>query len=77
MSTHTQCPECGSSETYEHGDVSAQGGNGLDLLPGASRIFKTAQLRVVVCKSCGFARLYASQDGLTKVTTEHGWRRLR
>ncbi len=76
MSTHKQCPECGSSETYEHGDVSAKGGNGPDLLPGASGFFKTAKLRVVVCKSCGFVRLYASQAALTKITTEHGWQRL-
>ena len=76
MTSLGTCPECGGSNLYEHGDISAIGGYGPDLLPGASALLSPAKMRAVVCKQCGFIRFYAAQDTLAKIDGDRGWQRL-
>lgn len=76
MTTQKNCPECDGTHLYVHGDISAKGGYGPDLLPGTSGIFISAKMKAVVCKDCGLIRYYASQEALAKVTNDHGWQRL-
>jgi predicted nucleic-acid-binding Zn-ribbon protein len=70
-----ECPECGSGELYVHGGILARGGYGPDLLPGTSKLLSPAQLKCVVCKSCGLVRYYAGQEALARVGTQTGWHR--
>ncbi len=76
MTSRKTCPDCESTNLYVQGDIAAKGGYGPDLLPGTSGIFVYAKMKTVVCKDCGFIRLYASEDALAKVTSDRGWQRL-
>ena len=49
MSSSKQCPECESTHLYVHGDISARGGYGPDLLPGTSGVFTNAKMKAIVC----------------------------
>ena len=64
MSSSKQCPECESTHLYVHGDISARGGYGPDLLPGTSGVFTNAKMKAIVCKDCGLVRFYAQRDTL-------------
>ena len=75
MSSSKQCPECESTHLYVHGDISARGGYGPDLLPGASGVFASAKMRSVVCRDCGLVRFYASDEALARITPANGWRK--
>jgi len=73
----TTCPECRGDNLYTHGGISARGGYGPDLLPGASGIFASAKMRSVVCRDCGLVRFYAGNEALARITPENGWRKIR
>ena len=62
--------------TYIHGDISARGGYGPDLLPGTSGVFTNAKMKAIVCKDCGLVRFYAQRDTLAKLSSDKGWQRL-
>ena len=70
------CPECRGDNLYTHGGISARGGYGPDLLPGASGVFASAKMRSVVCRDCGLVRFYASDEALARITPANGWRKL-
>ena len=76
MSSSKQCPECESTHLYVHGDISARGGYGPDLLPGTSGVFTNAKMKAIVCKDCGLVRFYAQRDTLAKLSSDKGWQRL-
>ncbi|MCL7714277.1 hypothetical protein [Stenotrophomonas mori] len=70
-SAQTTCPECRGDNLY------TRGGHGPDLLPGASGVFASAEMRSVVCRDCGLVRCYASSEALERITPENGWRKTR
>ncbi len=79
--THTDptaptCPECKGANLYAQSGISARGGQGPDLLPGASSTFTSAKMRSVVCRDCGLVRFYASDEALARITPANGWRKL-
>ena len=76
MSTRAPCPECGGTDLYVHGDISARGGYGPDLLPGTSGVFTTARMKAIVCKDCGLVRFYAQRETLARLSSDKGWQRL-
>lgn len=76
-SPQTICPECHGDNLYTHGGISARGGYGPDLLPGAGGIFASAKMRSIVCRDCGLIRFYAGNEALERITPENGWRKTR
>lgn len=76
MANKPTCPECNGSNLFSHGGISARGGYGPDLLPGASGVFQSAKMRAVVCKDCGFVRWFATQETLPKIGADTGWQRV-
>ena len=76
MSSSKQCPECESTHLHVHGDISARGGYGPDLLPGTSGVFTNAKMKAIVCKDCGLVRFFAQRDTLAKLSSDKGWQRL-
>lgn len=76
MATTKSCPECGSGNLYSYNDISARGGYGPDLLPGAGGVFTSPKMNAVVCKDCGLIRYYASQDTLKKLMEKGKWNRV-
>lgn len=76
MASNPTCPECSGPNLVSHGGIDARGGYGPDLLPGASGVFRSAKMRVVVCKDCGSVRFFATQETLEKIRADSGWQRV-
>jgi predicted nucleic-acid-binding Zn-ribbon protein len=72
----TTCPECGHSNLYSSGDVSAGGGYAPNHLPGLGTFFSAAQFTVVVCKDCGLTRFFAAAEALSKIPQSDKWRKV-
>lgn len=70
------CPECGNSNLYSSGGVSAGGGYAPNYLPGLGSFFSAPTLTVVVCKDCGFTRFFASSEALAKISQSDKWRKV-
>jgi predicted nucleic-acid-binding Zn-ribbon protein len=76
MHKPSKCPECGNGNVYSTPDVSAGGGYAPNYLPGLGSLFSAAKFTVVVCKDCGFTRLFASKAGLGKLSESSKWRKV-
>ena len=69
------CPHCDSNEVYERPDVQA-GSSGPNLLPGLGRWYCGATATIVVCRSCGLVRLFASPEARGKMADSQKWTRV-
>jgi predicted nucleic-acid-binding Zn-ribbon protein len=69
------CPTCGSDDVYESQEVSAGGGYAPNYLPGLGSFWSAADFRVVLCRSCGHTRFFASEEARTKVADSNKWTR--
>jgi len=69
------CPTCGSDEQYQSDEVSAGGGYAPNYLPGLGSFFRGAEFRIVMCRSCGLTRFFASSEARQKVTESNKWSR--
>ncbi len=77
MAISKNCPECDSTDLLVQNGIDTRGGYGPDLLPGASGVFASGKMRVVVCKNCGLIRYFASKEALSKIAAKDGrWDRL-
>ena len=70
------CPECGQSNLYSSGEVSAGGGYAPNYLPGLGSFLSVAKFTVVVCKDCGLTRFFASSAALGKLSESDKWRKV-
>jgi hypothetical protein len=70
------CPECESRDVFKtKGQVSAGGGEGPPLLTGLGPWYAPAKMMVVVCRSCGLIRAYASEEARKKLGESSKWTR--
>jgi predicted nucleic-acid-binding Zn-ribbon protein len=74
----TPCPNCQSHDQYRSKEVGAGGGHAPNYLPGLGRWYAAAKLTVVVCRSCGLTRFFASQEALDRLSDvdEAVWTRI-
>jgi hypothetical protein len=66
MKRTKRCGECGTSNIRTT-TVSAGGGYAPDLLPGAHSFWKSGQLEVYICCTCGHFQFFVPEAGLPKV----------
>lgn len=71
------CPECGSADVYRYREpIDIGGGYGPVLLPklnpGPLRIAKALP---VVCRTCGYIRLFASEDARSRLEGSDHWQK--
>ena len=69
------CPTCGSDEVYESDPISAGGGYAPNYLPGLGKFWSAAEFQVVLCRSCGLTRFFATEESRKKVSDSGKWRR--
>ncbi len=72
MKVTKQCAVCSSTEIYTNA-ISSRG-EGINLLPDASRWLDPAQLEVYVCGTCGYYQCFVPPEWLPDV--KQHWRRL-
>ncbi len=69
------CPVCSSNEIYQYqeyfSDPSSPGG--ATLLPELGSTLWAAKLRPVVCQSCGYVRIFASEEARKKLKESKYW----
>lgn len=72
------CPECNSDKVYRYKEyVDAEGPYGPSLLPRlASGIFSVSKFIPVVCVECGYLKLYASEEAISKIQTSKHWMKI-
>ncbi len=70
------CPQCDSNEVYERPNIKVKSEYGMDLLPGLGKWYCGAKATVVVCRSCGFMRLFASPEARDKMSQVDKWTRV-
>ena len=58
----TPCPNCQSNDQYRSKEVGAGGGHAPNYLPGLGKWYAAAKFTVVVCRSCGLTRFFASEE---------------
>jgi predicted nucleic-acid-binding Zn-ribbon protein len=58
----TPCPNCQSNDQYRSKEVGAGGGHAPNYLPGLGKWYTAAKFTVVVCRSCGLTRFFASEE---------------
>ena len=73
MANGKVCPECDGTNLFFRRHVGVRGGHWLNLLPGAGGFFLGPSVTVVVCKDCGYVRLFAEAETLAKIGSESGW----
>jgi hypothetical protein len=61
-----RCNECGGTDIRTT-TVSAGGGYAPDLLPGTHAWWKSVQLEVYVCCSCGYFQYFVPEEALEEV----------
>ena len=76
MTARKHCPECEGTNLFTRNGISARGGYGPDLLPGASSLFTSPKMMAIVCKDCGLIRYFATGETLAKIGADRGWQRL-
>ena len=76
MQKMSTCPECGNSNVYAGGEVSAGGGYAPNYLPGLGTFFSSAKFTVLVCRDCGLTRFFASKEALGKLPDSGKWHKL-
>lgn len=69
------CPECGSKEIYQYKSYfpNPGGAGGETLLPGLGSIVTGASIRPSVCHSCGYIRVFASEEAREQLKTSKDW----
>ena len=68
------CPQCESSEVFQSEPVSAGGGHAPNFLPGLGHWYAAAKFRLVICRSCGLTRFFASPEALEKLAETDKWK---
>jgi transcriptional regulator with XRE-family HTH domain len=70
------CPVCGSNDIYQYPEYFRfQSGSGEELLPKLRNpVFSVAKIRPTVCLSCGYIRLFASEQARKKLKTSKHWK---
>lgn len=76
MKKTRRCSECGESN-IRTAVVSAGGGYAPDLLPGAHAWWKTGQLEVYVCCTCGHFQYFVPEEALPRVVASTKFRPYR
>jgi predicted nucleic-acid-binding Zn-ribbon protein len=76
--TPTPCPNCESHDQYRSKEVAAGSGHAPNYLPGLGRWYATAKFNVVVCRSCGLTRFFASEEARANLAdaAEGTWTRI-
>jgi predicted nucleic-acid-binding Zn-ribbon protein len=64
----TPCPNCESHDQYRSKEVGAGGGHAPNYLPGLGKWYAAAKFTVVVCRSCGLTRFFASEEARANLT---------
>ena len=77
MTKISACPNCGSRDQYRTVKVSSGGGHAPNYLPGLGTWWSAAYLSIVLCRDCGLARFFASDEARGKVADSKKWERLR
>ena len=73
MTKIAPCPTCGSHELYQSDEVSAGGGYAPNYLPGLGGFFRSEEFRLILCRSCGLTRFFASKEARDKVVESGKW----
>jgi transcriptional regulator with XRE-family HTH domain len=70
------CPVCGSNEIYQYKDYFPNPGSagGETLLPGLDSSFLGAKICPTVCHSCGYVRVFASEEARKKLKASKHWK---
>ena len=70
------CPVCGSNEIYQYEDYFSDPSSpgGATLLPGLGSTLWAAKMRPLVCQSCGYVRIFASEEARKKLKTAKHWK---
>ena len=70
------CPVCGSNEIYQYRDYfpNPGGAMGETLLPGLAGGFSAAAICPSVCHSCGYVRIFASEEAMKKLNASKHWK---
>jgi len=70
------CPVCSSNEIYQYEDYFSDPSSpgGATLLPGLGSILVAAKMRPLVCQSCGYVRIFASEEARKKLKTSKHWK---
>ena len=71
-----RCSGCGGRDLFEGPPFSARGQHGPDLLPGLSRLFKSAKVVPVVCRDCGLTRFHAEAEARSRLVEAKKWKRV-
>ena len=70
------CPECSSRDVYRtKKSIATGGGYAPDWLPGLGSFFKSAQMRVYVCRACGLTRWFAEPESRERIPHSNKWER--
>ena len=75
MRNSTPCPNCGHEKLYKSREISAGGGHAPNYLPGLGSFLRAGKFFVVLCPSCGLARLFAGPEALGKLQDSKAWKR--
>jgi transcriptional regulator with XRE-family HTH domain len=70
------CPVCGSNEIYQYRDYfpNPGGAGGETLLPGLDGFLLGAKICPTVCQSCGYIRVFASEEARKKLKSSSHWK---
>ena len=70
------CPVCGSHEIYQYRDYfpNPGGAGGETLLPGLDSLLQGAKICPTVCHSCGYVRVFASEEARKKLKASKHWK---
>jgi transcriptional regulator with XRE-family HTH domain len=70
------CPVCRSNEIYQYREYfpNPGGAGGETLLPGLDSLLAGATIRPTVCHSCGYVRVFASEEARKKLKTSKHWK---
>jgi predicted RNA-binding Zn-ribbon protein involved in translation (DUF1610 family) len=72
---YTPCPQCGSNDVFRTEPMGAGGGHAPNLLPGLGKWYAAAKMAVVLCRSCGLIRLFASEEARRNLRSDRKkWR---
>lgn len=77
MSTgFSPCPQCGSTEVFASEPTGSGGSHGPNLLPGLGRWYGAAKFTVVLCRSCGLTRFFASDEARERLREAPKWKQV-
>lgn len=70
------CPVCGSNEIYQYKKYfpNPGGAGGETLLPGLESTVFAAEVCPTVCQSCGYVRIFASEEARKKLQKSKHWK---